>query len=91
MLQLINKNKIVIVTFIITLFLGVLTFLTFIDRSFIDLNDKNLQNLLIIDLFIVLFFFVLILFEIYKITNRDKNKKGSKTNLKYVVFFSLAT
>ena len=91
MFQLINKNKIIIIAFVITLLLGVLTFLTFIDRSFIELNDTNLQNLLIIDLFVVLVFFLLILFEIYKIIKGDDDKKGSKTNLKYVTFFSIAT
>ena len=45
MLNFINKNKIIILIFSITLFLGILTFLTFIDRSFIKLNDSNLQNL----------------------------------------------
>ena len=92
MLNFINKNKIIIFTFLITLFLGVVTFLTFIDRSFIDLNEKNLQNLLIIDLIIVFIFFILILTEIWKIVNIRANKKiSSKANLRYVTFFSIAT
>ena len=92
MLNFINKNKIIIFTFLITLFLGVVTFLTFIDRSFIELNEKNLQNLLIIDLIIVFIFFILILTEIWKIVNIKANKKiSSKANLRYVTFFSIAT
>ena len=67
MLNFINKNKIIILIFSITLFLGILTFLTFIDRSFVALNETNLQNLLIIDLIMVIVFFILIFTEIYKI------------------------
>ena len=92
MLNFINKNKIIILIFSITLFLGILTFLTFIDRSFIKLNDANLQNLLIIDLAVIIIFFILIFIEITKIIKSNSNKeKSSKANLRYITFFSLAT
>ncbi|SVC15117.1 uncharacterized protein METZ01_LOCUS267971, partial [marine metagenome] len=92
MLNFINKNKIIILIFSITLFLGILTFLTFIDRSFIKLNDSNLQNLLIIDLVVIIIFFILIFIEITKIIKSNSNKeKSSKANLRYITFFSLAT
>ncbi len=91
MLQLINKNKLIIITFLITLFLGVTTFLTFIDRSFIELNEDNLQNLLILDLIVVLIFFFLILFEIFNVIKSKSEKQSSKTNIKYVAYFSVAT
>ena len=92
MLNFINKNKIIILIFSITLFLGILTFLTFIDRSFIKLNDANLQNLLIIDLVVIIIFFILIFIEITKIIKSNSNKeKSSKANLRYITFFSLAT
>ena len=92
MLNFINKNKIIILIFSITLFLGILTFLTFIDRSFIKLNDSNLQNLLIIDLVVIIIFFILIFIEITKIIKNNSNKeKSSKANLRYITFFSLAT
>ena len=91
MLNFINKNKIIILIFSITLFLGILTFLTFIDRSFIKLNDTNLQNLLIVDLVVIIIFFILIFIEITKIIKSNSNKeKSSKTNLRYITFFSLA-
>ena len=91
MLNFINKNKIIILIFSITLFLGILTFLTFIDRSFIKLNDTNLQNLLIIDLVVIVIFFILIFIEITKIIKSNSNKeKSSKANLRYITFFSLA-
>ena len=92
MLNFINKNKIIILIFSITLFLGILTFLTFIDRGFIKLNETNLQNLLIIDLFVLIVFFIIIFTEIYKIIkNNSDRKNSSNTNLRYITFFSIAT
>ena len=91
MINFINKNKIIIITFIFTLFLGILTFLTFIDRSFILLNEKNLEKLLLVDLVVVLFFFTLIFLEIKKLFKSDRNRNSSsKTNLRYITFFSVA-
>ena len=91
MINFINKNKIIIITFIFTLFLGILTFLTFIDRSFILLNEKNLEKLLLVDLVVVLFFFTLIFLEIKKLFKGDRNSNSSsKTNLRYITFFSVA-
>ena len=43
MLDFIKKNAFIGLIFIITLSVGFLTFLTFLDKSFIELNDKNLQ------------------------------------------------
>ena len=92
MLNFTKKNQFILSIFIITLVLGIITFLTFIDRSFIKLNEKNLQNLLIIDLVLVLSFFVIIFFEILSVV-RDKNNESvsSKANIRYVTFFSLST
>ena len=92
MLTFTKKNKFILLIFIITLILGIVTFLTFIDQSFIKLNDKNLQNLLIIDLVLVLSFFVIIFYEILSVV-RDKNNENvsSKANIRYVTFFSLST
>ena len=64
--------------------------LTFINQSFIPLNDENLQRLLIIDLILLIVFFYLIIKNIYRIYIAGKKKKaGYKTNLKYISFFSL--
>ena len=49
MFDFLKKNIFIIILSSITLFLGFLTFLTFIDRSFIELNQNNLQNLLIVN------------------------------------------
>ena len=72
--------------------LGVLTFFTFINRSFIKLNDFNLQILLFVDVIILIIFFILIFIQIYKIVReRKKGKLGSGTSLRYVAFFSVTT
>ena len=47
MLNFIKKNLFIIIIFFDTLLLGFLTFLTFLDKSFIKLNDQNLQYLLV--------------------------------------------
>ena len=91
MFNFINKNKIIILTFIFTLFLGILTFLTFIDRSFILLNDENLEKLLLVDFTVVLIFFSFIILKIRKLIRAKPQKKiSSKTNLRYIAFFSVA-
>ena len=56
MLALLKRNFFIITIFIITLSLAFITFLTFIGKSFIDLNDNNLQNLLIFNLVLLIFF-----------------------------------
>ena len=47
MLTLLKRNLFIVTIFLITLIIGFITFLTFIDKSFIRLNDFNLQVLLI--------------------------------------------
>ena len=66
--------------------------MTFINAGFVPLTDKNLQTLLIIDIFFLLIFFTLIFKNFYRFYyTGKKNKKGSKTNLKYISVFSLFT
>ena len=50
MIHIIKNNKWVIATSLICILFGVLTFFTFINQSFIELNDLNLQILLFGDL-----------------------------------------
>ena len=57
------KNIFIIVLSSITLFLG-FNFLTFIDRSFIELNEKNLQYLLILNILLLLLLFVFIFLKL---------------------------
>ena len=59
MIHIIKNYKWVITTSLICLLLGVLTFFTFINRSFIELNALNLQVLLFVDAFLLIMFFSL--------------------------------
>ena len=61
MLEFLKKNIFIIILSSITLFIGFLTFLTFIDRSFIELNQKNLQYLLISNIFLLFYYLFLFL------------------------------
>jgi len=86
-----NSYWIISSTFLCVL-LGILTFLTFIDQSFIPLNSENLQVLLTIDLLLLIVFFSLIVknfFALYR--SSKKQKTGTDTNLKYISFFVFFT
>jgi two-component system, NtrC family, nitrogen regulation sensor histidine kinase NtrY len=89
--EFLKKNILIIILFIITLFVGFFTFLTFIDKSFIDLNPQNLQYLLISNIFLLILLFVSIFFEIKKSIKTDIDKDGVTSNKKYITFFSLFT
>ena len=84
MVEFLKKNIFIIILSSITLFLGFLTFLTFIDRSFIELNQNNLQNLLIVNILLLLSLFVLIFLEIKKSIRNDIDKDGLRSNKKYM-------
>ncbi len=86
-----NFNWIIISSFL-CIFMGLVTFLTFINEGFVPLTDNNLQTLLIIDIFLLLIFFSLIFKNFYRFYyTGKKNKKGAQTNLKYISVFSLFT
>ena len=86
-----NFNWIILSSFL-SIFMGIITFLTFINEGFVNLTDKNLQTLLIIDIFLLLVFFSLIFRNFYRFYyTGKKNKKGAQTNLKYISVFSLFT
>ena len=87
MIEFIKKNIFIVILFIITLFVGFLTFLTFIDKSFISLNETNLQYLLAINIFLLIFFFVLIFFEIKK--NSSKTMFPNNNICKFLSFNSM--
>ena len=55
MFEFLKKNIFIIILSSITLFIGFLTFLTFIDRSFLELNQNNLQYLLNFKYFFTIF------------------------------------
>jgi len=89
--EFLKKNILIIILFIITLFVGFFTFLTFIDKSFIDLNQENLQYLLVSNIILLILLFVSIFFEIKKSIKSDIDKDGITSNKKYITFFSLFT
>ena len=74
----------------ICLLLGIFTFITFINRNFIFLNENNLQYLLILDTLLLIIFLILLIKETSKLFSQYLNKRsGSKTSLNYVMQFSL--
>ena len=92
MIHIIKNYKWVIASSLVCIIFGLLTFFTFINQSFVKLNDYNLQVLLIIDIILLILFFSLVIFETYKILNEKKEKKlGSETSLRYILFFSTTT
>ena len=91
MIAFLKRNIFVVVIFFITFILGFITFLTFIEKSFINISDKNLKYLLFIDIFLLLLFFLLIFIEIKNSLKQNINVRGSISNRKYILFFSLFT
>ena len=92
MFKIIKNFSWIILSSFLCFLLGILTFLTFIDQGFIPLTNINLQTLLILDIILLLFFFYLIFRNVLRIyTAQKKSKIGSKTNIKYIYFFSLFT
>ena len=91
MQEFLKKNIFIIILFLITLSVGFFTFLTFIDKSFIELNQQNLQYLLISNIFLLILLFIFVLFEIKKSIKSDIDKDGISSNKKYITYFSLFT
>ena len=91
MLALLKRNFFIITIFIVTISLAFITFLTFIGKSFIELNDNNLQNLLIFNFVLLIFFFTLIFIDIRNSIKNNINVRGSVANRKYIIFFALFT
>jgi two-component system nitrogen regulation sensor histidine kinase NtrY len=91
MIEFLKKNLIIIGLFIITLFVGFFTFITFIDKSFIQLNQSNLQYLLIINIILIILLFVFVYLEIRNSIKTDIDHDGINSNKKYITYFSLFT
>jgi len=86
-----NFNWIILSSFT-CIFLGILTFLTFINEGFLPLTEKNILVLLFLDILLLLIFFSLIFRNFIRFYSAGKkNKSGSQTNFKYVSLFSLFT
>ncbi len=91
MLAFIKRNLFIIIIFLLTVILSFITFLTFIDRSFIQLNEQNLQYVLIVNIVFLLLFFVLIFVDIKNSIRNNINVRGSIANRKYIISFGLFT
>jgi len=91
MTDFIKKNIYLLLLFIITLSIGFLTFLTFIDKGFIKLTDQNLKYLLILNILLLVALFVFIFFEIKRAIKTDIDKDGLKSNKKYITVFAFFT
>ena len=91
MIKFIKKNIFIGLIFSITLTLGFVTFLTFIDKSFLKLTDLNLQLLLTGNIALLLVLFYMIFKEVNASLKIDVDISGSKANRKYITFFALFT
>ena len=91
MIDFIKKNIFIGLIFLITLTLGFVTFLTFIDKSFLKLTDQNLQLLLFGNIALLLVLFYMIFKEVRASLKIDVDVSGSKANRKYITFFALFT
>jgi len=91
MIDFIKKNVFIGLIFLITLTLGFVTFLTFIDKSFLKLTDINLQFLLIGNVILLLLLFFMIFKEVNNSLKIDIDVSGLKANRKYITFFALFT
>jgi len=91
MIDFIKKNVFIIIIFLISLLLGFITFLTFIDKSFLELSDDSLQILLIGNILLLILLFFMIFSEVRNSLKIDVDVRGSKANRKYITFFALFT
>ena len=91
MIDFIKKNTLIGLLFLITLIIGIVTFLTFIDKSFLKLTDQNLELLLTANIILLLALFYMIFSEVSASLKIDVNVSGSKANRKYITFFALFT
>ncbi len=91
MIDFIKKNIFIGLMFLITLILGFVTFLTFIDKGFLKLTDQNLQLLLAGNIALLIILFYMIFKEVSASLRIDVDVSGSKANRKYITFFALFT
>ena len=91
MLTFLKRNIFITILFLSTLFLGFIIFLTFINKSFLEINDTNFQVLLVFTIILLFLLFGFIFFEVKNSIKSNINIKGYIANKKYIVFFSLFT
>ena len=91
MLTFLKRNIFISIVFLLTLGVSFLTFLTFINKSFIFLSNINLNYLLLSNICLLLLFFFIIFIEVKNSIKNNISVRGSIANRKYIIFFSLFT
>jgi len=77
---------------VISVLLGIFTFIAFLNQGLFFLSAQDLQYLLILDSVVLVIFLVFLVREVSKIFFEYKEKKtGSRTSFNYVLQFSLFT
>ena len=89
MIKIIKNFKWFFTVSFLCVFLGIFTFITFINQNFIFLNENNLPYLLILDVTFLILFLMLLIRETSKLFPNIIQKTGSKTSLNYVLQLSL--
>ena len=92
MLKILKNFGSIIGLSLVCIFLGILTFLAFINPRLLSFSENNLQILLILDVSLLLLFLFLVIkrtFNLYYSTKKDSI--GSQTTLRYISLFSLFT
>ena len=92
MLKILKNFGSIIGLSLVCIFLGILTFLAFINPRLLSFSENNLQILLILDVSLLLLFLFLVIkrtFNLYYSTKKDS--VGSQTTLRYISLFSLFT
>ena len=84
-----NINNIIGVIIILSLIIGFLTIQTFAGKGFIELNSLNIQILFIINLLLLSIFVSFVIYKFFILYNERKKsiKIGSKTKIKFLLYF----
>jgi len=84
-----NINNIIGVIIILSLIIGFLTIQTFAGKGFIELNSLNIQILFITNLLLLSIFVSFVIYKFFILYNERKKsiKIGSKTKIKFLLYF----
>ena len=89
--KILNLNLLLYISTFFSIFFGIFTLYTFSGTSFIELNEKNVQFLLIINIVIICLFFFLIIKKLIILFYKSKVTLGLNTNLNFIKYFIFVT
>ena len=89
--KILNSNLLLYISTFFSIFFGIFTLYTFSGTSFIELNEKNVQFLLIINIVIICLFFFLIIKKLIILFYKSKVTLGLNTNLNFIKYFIFVT